>query len=220
MLRPSESMEKKLKAPTCAHLPSVEAGDSKKVPVHLTWPVITLYPLDSADTLLTLPPAKHIVVSFLKQMTPTLFNLSHFLVVNASAADWNALANGQCDACMKLSFIKTTALLPLHMTTHISQAINRFITETSNSLLKDSENDFQLQKLAITWLENMAKTSADLTSTPVSSASTFMIKNYGKGLPLVLSYIDPQTLKPSGHLVIPPLEMLTSSQLRTWLDTL
>ena len=106
------------------------------------------------------------------------------------------------------------------MTIHISQAINRFITETFNSLLKDSENDIQLQKLAITWLESMAKISADLTTMPVSLDSTFMIKNYGKGLPLVLSYIDPQTLKPSGHLVIPPLEMLTSSQLLTWLDTL
>ena len=105
------------------------------------------------------------------------------------------------------------------MTIHISQAINRFITEISNSLLKDSENDFQLQKLAITWLESMAKTSADLTTTPVSSDLTFMIRNYGKGLPLVLSYIDPQNLKLSGHLVIPPLEMLTSSQLHTWLDT-
>ena len=105
------------------------------------------------------------------------------------------------------------------MTTHISQAINRFITETSNSLLKDSENDIQLQKLAITWLASMAKTSADRITTPASSDSTFMIRNYGKGLPLVLSYIDPQTLKLSGHLVIPPLEMLTSSQLHTWLDT-
>ena len=106
------------------------------------------------------------------------------------------------------------------MTTHISQAINRFITETSNSLSKDSENDIRLQKLAITWLESMAKISADLTITPVSSDSTFMIRNYGNGLPLVLSYIDPKTLKPSGHLVIPPLETLTSSQLLTWLDTL
>jgi hypothetical protein len=121
---------------------------------------------------------------------------------------------------MKPNYIKITALLPSLMTTHISQAINRFIIETFNYLLKDSENDIQLQKLAITWLESMAKTSADLTITPVSSDSTFMIKNYGKGLPLVLSYIDPQTLKPSGHLVIPPLEMLTSSQLRTWLATL
>ena len=106
------------------------------------------------------------------------------------------------------------------MTIHISQAINRFIIETSNSLSKDSENDFQLQKLAITWLENMAKTSADLTTMPVSSDSTFMIKNYGNGLPLVLSYIDPLTLKLSGHLVIPPLETLTLSQLHTLLDTL
>jgi hypothetical protein len=213
-------MEKRLNLQTYETLLSVEAGDFNKVPDHLTWPVITLYPLDSADTLLTLPQAKHIVVSFLNKMTPTSFSLSHFLAVNASVADWNALDNGQCAACMKLSFTKTTALLPLHMTTHISQAINRFIIETFNYLLKDSENDIQLQKLAITWLESMAKTSADLTTIPVSSDTTFMIKNYGKGLPLVLSYIDPQTLKPSGHLVIPPLEMLTSSQLRTWLATL
>ena len=45
MLRASESMVEKQKAQMCAQLPSVEAGDSKKVPVHLTWPVITLYPL-------------------------------------------------------------------------------------------------------------------------------------------------------------------------------
>ncbi len=42
MLRPLESMVKKLKAQTCARLLSVEAGDFKKVPDHLTWPVITL----------------------------------------------------------------------------------------------------------------------------------------------------------------------------------
>jgi hypothetical protein len=121
---------------------------------------------------------------------------------------------------MKPNYTKKTALLPSLMTIHISQAINRFITETSNSLLKDSENDIQLQQYATTWLENMAKISADLTTMPVSLDSTFMIRNYGKGLPLVLSYIDPMTLKPSGHLVIPPLEMLTLNQLRTWLDTL
>ena len=45
-----------------------------------------------------------------------------------------------------------------------------------------------------------------------------MIKNYGKGLPLVLCYIDPKTLKLCGHLVIPPLETLTSSQLLTLQD--
>ena len=73
------------------------------------------------------------------------------------------------------------------MTIHISQAINRFITETFNSLSKDSENDILVQKLATTWLESMAKTSADLTTMPVSSDLTFMIRNYGKGLPLVLS---------------------------------
>ena len=75
MLRPLESMVKKLNAQMCAHLPSVEAGDSKKVPVHLTWPVISLYPLDSADILLTLPLAKHIAVSFSKKKTPTLYKL-------------------------------------------------------------------------------------------------------------------------------------------------
>jgi len=71
MLRPFVTTARKLKAPTCAYLRSAEAGDSNKVPDHLTWPVITLYPLDSADIQLTLPPAKHIVVSFLKQMIPT-----------------------------------------------------------------------------------------------------------------------------------------------------
>ena len=106
------------------------------------------------------------------------------------------------------------------MMKHISQLIKAYIIETSNSLSKDSESDIQLQKYAITWLESMAKASADLTTTPVSSDSTFMIRNYGKGLPLVLSYIDPATLKPSGHLVIPPLETLTSKALLTWLDTL
>jgi hypothetical protein len=106
------------------------------------------------------------------------------------------------------------------MTIHISQAINRYIMKTFKSSLNDSESQLALKKLGITWLENMAKISADLTSTPVSSDTTFMIRNYGNGLPLVLSYIDPNTLKPSGHLVIPPLETLTSSQLRMLLDTL
>ena len=83
MLRPSESMVKKPKAQTCAMLPSVEAGDSKKVPVHLTWPVITQYPLVSADIQLTLPRAKHIVVSFLNKMTPISFKKFPCLVDNA-----------------------------------------------------------------------------------------------------------------------------------------
>jgi len=152
-------------------------------------------------------------------MTPTSFKTSPYLAVNVLAVDLNVLVNGLCAVCTKLNFMNIIASLLLLMTTHISQAINRFITETSSSLLKDSENDIQLQKLAITWLANMAKTSADLTTMPVSSDSTFMIRNYGKGLPLVLSYIDPQTLKLSGHLVIPPLEMLTSSPPLTWLDT-
>jgi len=71
-----------------------------------------------------------------------------------------------------------------------------------------------------TWLANMAKVSEDLTTMPVSSDSTFMIRNYSKGLPLVVSFIDPLTLKISGSMVIPPLETLTSNQLRTLLDTL
>ena len=83
MLRPSENMVVRQKAPTCANLPSVEAGDSKKVPVHLTWPVITLYPLVSADTLPTRPPAESIVVSFLKEMIPTSFKKYPCLVDNA-----------------------------------------------------------------------------------------------------------------------------------------
>ena len=86
MLRPLESMVKKLKAQMGALLPSVEAGDSKKVPVHLTWPVITLYPLVSADILLTLPPAKHIVVSFLNKMIPTLSKTSPCRAANVLVA--------------------------------------------------------------------------------------------------------------------------------------
>ena len=86
MLRPSENMVARPKAQMSAQLPSVEAGDSKKVPVHLTWPAFTLYPLDSADTLPTLPQAKHIAVSFLNKMTPTSFKLSHFLAANVLAA--------------------------------------------------------------------------------------------------------------------------------------
>jgi hypothetical protein len=66
---------------------SVEAGDFNKVPDHLTWPVITLYPLDSADTQPTRLLAESIVVSFLNQMTPTSFNLYHYHAANALAAD-------------------------------------------------------------------------------------------------------------------------------------
>ena len=93
-----------------------------------------------------------------------------------------------------------------------------YITETFNCSLSDFAKNSVTIESAITWLESMAKISADHTSTPVSLATTFMIKNYGKGLPLVLCYIDPTTLKYSGHMVIPPLETLTSSQLRTLLD--
>lgn len=71
MRRPFASMAIKLKAPTCAQPPSVEAGGFNKAPDHLTWPVFIQYPLVSADIQLTLPPAKHIVVSFLNIMTPT-----------------------------------------------------------------------------------------------------------------------------------------------------
>ncbi|WNK13177.1 MAG: hypothetical protein [Microvirus sp.] len=62
---------------------NVGAGDSKKVPDHLTWPVITLYPLDSADTQPTRLQAESIVVSFLNQMTPTYNNLYLYPAVNA-----------------------------------------------------------------------------------------------------------------------------------------
>ena len=110
MLRPSESMVKKQKAQTCAQLPSVEAGDSKKVPVHLTWPAFTLYPLASADTLLTRLLAESFVVSFLKQMIPTSFNLSHFHAANVLVAAWSALVNGLCVVCMKPNYMKTTVL--------------------------------------------------------------------------------------------------------------
>ena len=108
MLRPSESMVKKLKEQTCVLHPSVEAGDSKKVPVHLTWPVITRYPLDSADTLLTLPQAKHIVASFLNKMTPTLFKTSPYPAANVSAAAWSVLVNGLCVVCMKPNSMNIT----------------------------------------------------------------------------------------------------------------
>ena len=101
-----------------------------------------------------------------------------------------------------------------------SQAISHWSTETFNSLLKDYENGTLDAKYVITWLENMAKISADLTGTPVSLDSISMIRNYGKGLPLIVSYIDPQTLNYSGHLVIPPLETLLSNPQPMWLDTL
>jgi endonuclease/exonuclease/phosphatase family metal-dependent hydrolase len=83
MQKPSVHTERKQKAQTCAQLPSVEAGDFNKVPDHLTWPVITQYPLDSADTLLTLPPAESIVVSFSKEMIPTSFKKYPCLADNA-----------------------------------------------------------------------------------------------------------------------------------------
>ena len=83
MRRHLENMVVRLKAQMCAHLPSVEAGDSKKVPVHLTWPVITQYPLVSADIQLTLPQAKHIDVSFLNKMIPISFKKFPCLADNA-----------------------------------------------------------------------------------------------------------------------------------------
>jgi len=95
---------------------------------------------------------------------------------------------------------------------HISQAIDHYTTETFNSLLKDYENGTLDAKYVITWLVSMAKISAGLTSTPVSSESISMIRNYGKGLPLILCYIHPETLKYCGHFVIPPLETLLSNR--------
>ena len=83
MQKPSVDTESQQKAPMCAQLPSVEAGGFKKAPDHLTWPVITQYPLVSADTQLTLPPAESIVVSFLKEMTPTSFKQYPCLADNA-----------------------------------------------------------------------------------------------------------------------------------------
>ena len=106
------------------------------------------------------------------------------------------------------------------MTITIFQAIDHYTIETFSSLLKDYENGTLDEEYVITWLENMVKTLAVRIGTPVSSDSISMIRNYGNGLPLIVSYIDPKTLNYSGHLVIPPLEMLLSNPQPTWLDTL
>ena len=106
------------------------------------------------------------------------------------------------------------------MTMHISQAIDHYTIETFNSLLKDYENGILDEEYVITWLENTVKTLGDRIGMRVSSDSISMIRNYGNGLPLILSYIDPQTLNYSGHLVIPPLETLLLKAQRTWPDTL
>ena len=95
-----------------------------------------------------------------------------------------------------------------------------YITKTFNVSLSDFAKNSESIESAITWLESMAKISADLTSTHVSSDTIFMIKNYGEGLPLVLCFIDPKTLNYCGHLVIPALETLTSNQLHTLHDIL
>jgi hypothetical protein len=107
------------------------------------------------------------------------------------------------------------------MTINISLAMALWITKTFNSSSKDLEKLCKAEDLqsSITWLENMVSSKQDPTFMPVSSDTTFLIKNYGKGLPLVIFYIDPQNLKLSGHLVIPPLETLLSNQPPTWLDT-
>ncbi len=93
-----------------------------------------------------------------------------------------------------------------------------YITKTFNFSLSDFAKNSDNIESATIWLESMAKTSADHTFTPVSLDSTFMIKNYGNGLPLVLCYRDPVTLKYSGHLVIPPLETLISNLQHTLQD--
>ena len=89
MLTPrlSENMVVRPKVLILEALLSAEAGGSKKAPDHLTWPVITLYPLVSADTLQTRLLAESIGVSFLNQMTPKSFNLYHYRAVNASVVD-------------------------------------------------------------------------------------------------------------------------------------
>ena len=102
----------------------------------------------------------------------------------------------------------------------ISQAIDHYTIETFSSLLKDYENGILDEEYVFTWLENMVKTLAVRTGMHVSSDSALMIRNYGNGVPLVLTYIDPKTLNYSGHLVIPPLETLLSNPQPTWLDTL
>ena len=106
------------------------------------------------------------------------------------------------------------------MTIHISQAMAAYITKTFNVSLSDFAKNSETLESATIWLESTAKTSADPTFMPVSSDSIFLIKNYGNDLPLVLCFIDPKTLKPCGHLVIPALETLTSNQLHTLLDIL
>jgi hypothetical protein len=80
----------------------------------------------------------------------------------------------------------------------ISQAIDHYTIETFSSLLKDYENGTLDEEYVITWLENMVKTLAVRTGTPVSSDSISMIRNYGNGLPLIVSYIDPKTLNYCG----------------------
>jgi hypothetical protein len=106
------------------------------------------------------------------------------------------------------------------MTMHISQAIDHYTIETFSSLLKDYENGILDEEYVITWLENMVKTLGVRIGMRVSSESILMIRNYGTGVPLVLSYIDPKTLNYCGHMVIPPLEMLLSNPQPMWLDTL
>ena len=102
----------------------------------------------------------------------------------------------------------------------ISQAIDHYTIETFSSLLKDYENGTLDEEYVITWLENMVRTLAVRTGMHVSSDSALMIRNYGEGVPLVLTYIDPKTLNYSGHLVIPPLEMLLSNPQHTLRDIL
>ena len=106
------------------------------------------------------------------------------------------------------------------MTMHISQAIDHYTIETFSSLLKDDENGTLDEEYVIIWLENMVKTLGDRIGMRVSSDSISMIRNYGNGLPLILSYIDPKSLNYCGHLVIPPLETLLLNRQPTWLDTL
>ena len=90
-------------------LPSVEAGDSKKVPDHLTWPAFILYPLVLADIQLTLPLAESFVVSFLNKMTQISFKQYLFLAVNAKAVGLNVLVNGLSAVCTKPNFMNIIA---------------------------------------------------------------------------------------------------------------